>query len=73
MVLAAPIPVILITGFPSEETHVEAFELGAARVLAKPFDLGALRLAVFTVLEAHSPLPTLPVREGNGGWTKLPV
>jgi len=70
---AQEIPVILITGFPSEETYAEAFELGAARVLAKPFDLDALRLAVFTVLEAHSPLPTLPVREGNGGWTKLPV
>ena len=65
------IPVILITGFPSEETYVEAFELGAARVLAKPFDLDTLRLAVFTVLEARASLPTLSARERSGGWTKL--
>jgi DNA-binding NtrC family response regulator len=68
---AAEIPVILITGFPSEETYAEAFELGAARVLAKPFDLESLRLAVFTVLEARSTVP--PPRERSGGWTKLPV
>ena len=70
---ATEIPVILITGFPSEETYAEAFELGAARVLAKPFDLDALRLAVCTVLDARSPQATLPSRNGNGGWTKLPV
>jgi DNA-binding response OmpR family regulator len=57
----AEIPVILITGFPSEETYAEAFELGAARVLAKPFDLDELRLAVFTVLEAWS-VPYLSTR-----------
>ena len=51
---AQEIPVILITGFPSEETYVEAFELGAARVLSKPFELDALRLAVSSVLELRS-------------------
>ena len=70
---AQEVPVILITGFPSEETYAEAFELGAARVLAKPFDLDALRFAVFTVLEAHSQQPTLPMRNGSRGWTKLPT
>ena len=74
LLCAAPeIPVILITGFPSEETYAEAFELGAVRVLAKPFDLDALRFAVFTVLEGLSLSPTLPVREDGGGWTKLPA
>jgi len=57
----ARIPVILITGFPSEETYAEALELGAAQVLAKPFDLDALRLAVRTALAS-------PPR-----WTKLPA
>jgi DNA-binding NtrC family response regulator len=57
---SAEIPVVLITGFPSEETYAEAFELGAARVLAKPFALDALRLAVQNVLDAP-------------GWTKLPA
>ncbi len=69
---AAEIPVILITGFPSQETYTQAFELGAARVLAKPFDLETLRVAVFTVLEARSvALPTFSTRERSGGWTKL--
>ena len=63
------IPVILITGFPSEETYAEAFELGAARVLAKPFELDALRLAIFTVLESRRAL--LSAREPSTNWTKL--
>jgi two-component system response regulator HydG len=51
------VPVILITGFPSDELYAEAFELGAARVLAKPFDLESLLGAVYTVLEARSARP----------------
>lgn len=47
------IPVILITGFPSDELYAEALELGAARVLAKPFELETLLGAVHTVLEAR--------------------
>ena len=71
LLCAAPeIPVILITGFPSEETYAEAFELGAVRVLEKPFDLETLRLAIYTVLEARSTLAPPPPRPG---WTKLPV
>jgi len=69
---ATEIPVVLITGFPSEETYAEAFELGAAHVLAKPFDLDALRLAVRRVLHAHSALATVPARERTASWTKLP-
>lgn len=67
------IPLILITGFPSEETYAEAFELGAARVLAKPFDLDALRMAVYTTLEARMGVPSLTWRERKSGWTKAPA
>lgn len=48
------VPVILITGFPDRETSRQAAALGAARVLAKPFDLGELRTAVRDVLRARS-------------------
>lgn len=67
----AAVPVILITGFPSEETYAEAFALGAARMLAKPFDLDELRLAVYTTLEAQMGLPSLAWRPRRNGWTKL--
>jgi len=39
-------PFILITAFGDEETHREAFDLGAAAVLDKPFDLDRLRALV---------------------------
>lgn len=61
------IPVILITGFPSDELYAAAFELGAARVLAKPFDLESLLGAVYTVLEARS---VRPVRRQSPGRTR---
>jgi DNA-binding NtrC family response regulator len=54
------VPVILITGFPSAELYAEAFGLGAARVLAKPFDMEALLGAVSTVLEVRSAGPDRP-------------
>jgi two-component system, response regulator, stage 0 sporulation protein F len=53
-VAARRIPVILITGFPDRETCRQAAALGAARVLAKPFDLGELRAAVRDVLRART-------------------
>ena len=53
LLAAAPkIPVILITGFPSHETSLEAFDLGAERLLEKPFDLDELREAVSSALGA---------------------
>jgi DNA-binding response OmpR family regulator len=61
------VPVILITGFPSDELYSAAFELGAARVLAKPFDLESLLGAVYTVLEARS---VRPVRRQIPGRTR---
>jgi DNA-binding response OmpR family regulator len=39
-------PVIVMTAFPSDETRVEARELGAVRLLEKPFELDELRAAV---------------------------
>jgi len=46
-----PIPVILITGFPDQDTYEQAFELGARSVLAKPFRLDDLRGALWTALK----------------------
>ena len=40
------VPVILITGFPDDETLATARSLGAACVLSKPFDLADFRRAV---------------------------
>jgi len=48
------VPMILITGFPSRETYALAFELGAVRVLEKPFDLDALCAAVNSVLSERA-------------------
>jgi len=56
--IATPrIPVILITGFPDRETYEQAAQLGAHCVLEKPFDLGALRLAVHLALMARGIAP----------------
>jgi len=62
---AVKIPVILITGFPSHESHLEAFDLGAERLLEKPFDLDELRLAVRSVLDTSPARP----RRREGCWT----
>lgn len=39
-------PVILVTGYDTEDTYAEACELGAVAVLDKPIDLDILRAAV---------------------------
>ena len=49
-IAADVVPVILITGFPDEETLSKARELGAECVLSKPFDLGDFRAAVRAAL-----------------------
>jgi DNA-binding response OmpR family regulator len=43
-------PVILITAFGDEETHVEARQLGAAAVLDKPFEMDVLTATLSRVL-----------------------
>lgn len=44
-------PVILITAFGDQPTHVEATRLGAAVILDKPFDVRDLRSAVRRLLQ----------------------
>jgi CheY-like chemotaxis protein len=46
------VPVILITGFPDEDTIAQALALGAECVLSKPFDIAELRRAVWRALHA---------------------
>lgn len=46
---------IIITGYPSEETLKLSLEMGVARYLVKPFELGELRKAVKNVLRGKSP------------------
>jgi len=58
-----PIPVILITGFPEQETYQSAFALGARCVLAKPFALEDLRGALWAALRpVHPPRERGPAR-----------
>ena len=45
-IAADRVPVILITGFPDDETIERALALGAECVLAKPFDIADFRSAV---------------------------
>ncbi len=40
--------IIMITGFPEEDTAKEALQLGAYDYIMKPFDLAYLELCVFT-------------------------
>jgi len=50
------VPVILITGFGDEEIHARARELGAERVLDKPFAMSEFRAAVAAALGARDRL-----------------
>ena len=50
--LADEIPIVLITAFGSAETHDRARSLGAVAVIDKPFDIGALRRTVATLVPA---------------------
>ena len=45
-------PMILITAFGDEETHAEAYRLGAAAVFDKPFDIEVLLAEVADIM-AH--------------------
>ena len=53
------VPVILITGFGDEETHARARDLGAERVLDKPFAMSEFRAAVASALGEHDRLRPL--------------
>ena len=47
-------PVILITAFGDQTTHLRALHLGASRVLDKPFDCDELRDAVHETLHQQA-------------------
>jgi DNA-binding response OmpR family regulator len=47
-------PVILITAFGDQTTHLRALRLGASRVLDKPFDCDELRDAVHDTLHQQA-------------------
>jgi DNA-binding response OmpR family regulator len=46
-------PVILITAFGDNETHAEAYRLGALAVFNKPFELDELRSVVVALRDAR--------------------
>ena len=50
----AEVPVILITAFGDQTTHLRALRLGASRVFDKPFDCDELRDAVHETLHQQS-------------------
>lgn len=47
------IEVIMITGFPDEDTAKEALKLGAYDYIMKPFDLAYLEMCVFTKIAGN--------------------
>ena len=51
---AAETPVILITAFGDQTTHLRALRLGASRVFDKPFDCDDLRDAVHETLHRRA-------------------
>ena len=54
-------PIILVTAFGDEETHMQACELGVAAVFDKPFDLDGL------LAKAHELVPSRSsLEQGNG-------
>jgi DNA-binding response OmpR family regulator len=44
--LASPVPVIVVTGYPSDETRRAALAAGATAFLAKPFAAAMLLAAI---------------------------
>jgi DNA-binding response OmpR family regulator len=59
--LSRQVPVIMVTGFPSDESEREAQRIGAARYIVKPFETSELQQEVREVLRASwgpSPPPS---------------
>lgn len=48
------LPLILITAFGDQTTHLRALRLGASRVIDKPFDFDDLRRAVHELLQCQA-------------------
>ena len=54
--LSPPVPVLIMTGYASAETAVEAMKLGALDYLVKPVDIQELQLAVHQALQRRQML-----------------
>jgi two-component system response regulator (stage 0 sporulation protein F) len=65
----AATPVILITGFGSEDTHRLAEHLGAVAVFDKPFEVDAL----LAVLHGLVPVRVRETGAEDAGWTEPTV
>ncbi len=52
------IPILLMTAFPSDQKLASATRAGATVVLAKPFSIGDLTLAVSWLLRTREPAPS---------------
>ncbi|MBW2259274.1 MAG: response regulator, partial [Deltaproteobacteria bacterium] len=59
--------VVMVTGYPSIETAVEATRLGAFDYLAKPFTPDELREKVDEALEETASAKVIPIQRGKGG------
>jgi DNA-binding NtrC family response regulator len=59
--------VVMVTGYPSIETAVEATRLGAADYIAKPFTPDELRGKVDEALEKTATAKVIPIRPAEGG------
>ena len=46
-----PVPVIVVTGYPSDETRRAAFAAGATTFLSKPFAAAALLAAIRSIVD----------------------
>ena len=55
--------VILITGYATVDTAIQALQKGAAEFLRKPLDLGELTRCIGRVLESRRGLETAQIRE----------
>lgn len=51
--LPAPLPVIIVTGYPSPASRRQAFEAGAAAYVTKPFSIATFSALVTRMLEGH--------------------
>lgn len=63
------IPIVMVTGYPSQELLVHALRLGVQDFFTKPYDVFDLRDSVARLLYSHSmgSLPTFPVASAPFG------
>jgi len=83
--LRPPVPVIIVTGYPSDESKSEAESIGVSSYLTKPFGLYQLQREVDWVLESveepvakpssneQPTIPPVPASETVGASAELPA